>query len=117
MNACGLRCGTAAQPLAVKRDMARRLPTTDPMAQRALQGRDIQGLEHLAPDRRRRNPSATDPNARQCVPAQPSAPAHDPQLVAPTRQHRCHGNQQQTGERIALALGTPVIRHRRQRMP
>jgi hypothetical protein len=44
-----LRRGTAAQPLAVNRDMACRPLAAHPVAQHALQGSDIQSLEQLTP--------------------------------------------------------------------
>src|SRR5271166_1093690 len=73
--------------------------------------------KQLTPYRRRRNPLAADADARQGLPAQSPAPAHDAHLVSPTRQKRRNRNQQQTRQGIALPLGTSVIRHRRQSIP
>ena len=116
-DAGGVRRGAAAQPLAVDRDMARRLPATDPSAERPLQSGHVQPLEQLAPYRWCWDPAARDAEARQRVPRQPPAPAHDPQLVAPARQQGRHGNQQQPRQRIPLARRPPAVRHRRQGVP
>src|SRR3954451_16438076 len=88
-----------------------------PRAQNPLQRCDIEVTEQLAPHRGGGDTGACNAKRGQCFRAQSLSPAHNAQLVAPSGQHRGNRDQQQAGQRGALTLSPPVIRHGRQRLP
>ena len=113
------RCGgrAATQTLAINRHVARRLTAAYPDAESLLQRHDIEITEQFTPHRRSRNARTFDADGRQCLGAQFAAPAHDAQLIATPGQHRRDRDQQQARQRVPLALGPSMVRHRAQRLP
>ena len=113
----GLRRGAATQPLPINCHAAGRRRALDPVAQRLFQRGDIQLLDQFTPNRWGGNPFAADANRRERFTAQPPFPADDAQLIAPARPRRRDRDQQEAGQREALAFGLPVVGDRRKRIP